>query len=660
MRSATLLAAITVLSGCSSESGPGPVPMPSTSSTVTCPPDTAASSPPLLGADCDPMVPTQCGFPFPSNAYLVDDPYRPTGKRVAFGRTTLPGYTPSTHLDPIWWRESDGFSPGSNILTHLPGATVTGLPTQDDIDRSLGPDSPTILLDTETGERVPHFAEIDQALVDEAAEDRAFILRPVVRLADARRYIVAIRNVVDGDGKVVPPSPVFEALRDGTESCEPSVGRRRALYADIFERLAKVGVKKKELQIAWDFSTASRENNTGRMIRMRDDALAKVGDEGPEYTIASVEENPSAHIRRRVHVMMKVPLYLNQPGPGGRMIVDAQGMPLQNGFAEYEVLVHIPHAATKGTPGALLQNGHGLLGYKTEGQDGYLAELADKWNYVAFAVDLIGMAHEDYPVIASSAASDVQGFMACIDRQHQGLLNSLLAMRMMRGRFATDPVTVIDGNPTIDPAQRFYRGDSQGGIFGTTYMAITTDVTRGLLGEPGAPYSLLLNRSVDFGPYFVLLRGAFRTGRNMQHVLGLLQMIWDRTEPNGYMPYLAGGTLPGTPEHQVLLHVAIGDHQVTPLGAHIIARAVGAKNLAPVNRSVWGIEEAAGPFMGSGMVEFEFGNKESPKTNVPPNDSFGPDPHDEVRKLAEAMDQTHEFFRTGVIKGFCSGKCDPK
>src|SRR5262249_37936033 len=158
--------------------------------------------------------------------------------------TTLPGYTPTSHLEPIWWKDSDGFSPGQNILTNLSGATATGLPTQDDIDRSLGKDSPTILIDADTGERVPHFAEIDRSFIDEEDEDRTFIIRPVVRLKDAPRYIVAIRNVVDGNGEVIPPPAVFKALRDGTESCEPSVGRRRALYADIFERLAKADVDK--------------------------------------------------------------------------------------------------------------------------------------------------------------------------------------------------------------------------------------------------------------------------------------------------------------------------------------------------------------------------------------------------------------------------------
>ena len=66
--------------------------------------------------------------------------------------------------------------------------------------------------------------------------------------------------------------------------------------------------------------------------------------------------------------------------------------------------------------------------------------------------------------------------------------------------------------------------------------------------------------------------------------------------------------LPGTPAHHVLIHTAIGDHQVTPLGAHLIARTIGAKNLKPVNREVFGIPDADGPFTdGSAIVEYVFG-----------------------------------------------------
>lgn len=615
---------------------------------------------PLLGSDCDPLTPTQCGYPFPSNVYLAADPGTPTGKRVAFGKTTLPTYNGGAHVDPAIWSDSDGFSPGQPALFHLPGATVTGFPTQDTIESSLGPDSLTVLIEAETGERVAHFSERDESLLTEEPEERALMIRPVVRLKDNTRYIVAVRRVVDASGKAVAPSPAFLALRDGGDSCDVSVTRRRELYKDIFARLDKAGVKKDDLQLAWDYSTASRENNTSRFLHMRDDALAIVGAKGPEYTITKVDDNPNPHIYKRITGMMKVPLYLDKPTPGGKLVLDDKGLPKQNGFAEYEFVVHVPNSALKGTPAGLLQNGHGLLGSKHEGENGYLATIADKWNYVAFSVDFIGMAGGDVSTVSNSIVEDIGAFKGAVDRQHQGLLNSLLVMRMMMGRFVDEPLLQLNGKSMIDPARRHYRGDSQGGIFGTSYMAVTTDVTRGILGEPGAPYSLLLNRSTDFGIFFTLLRSSYHTGRNIQLILGLVQMTWDRTEPNGYMPYINENMLPGTPQHQVLLDVAIGDFQVTPLGAHMIARSVKAKNLKPVNRTIWGIPDTDGPFMGSGLVEFGFGLPEAPKENLPPTGGDNDDPHDKVRILPEAIDQGEEFFRTGTIKAFCQGPCDPQ
>lgn len=614
---------------------------------------------PLLATDCDPLVPSHCGLPFPSNVYLAEDPTSQTGHRVAFGKTTLPISVASGYTKPATWADCDGFSPGTPILADLPGATVTGLPTQDTLPMSITTSSPTILLDAKTGALVPHFAELD---VSSAASDgdRAFIIRPVVRLSDATRYIVAIRNVVDASNKALDPSPVFKAIRDGEASDEPSVASRKALYDDIFAKLDKAGIPKDGLQLAWDFTTASRENNTRALLHMRDDALAKVGAEGPAYVIDSVEDNPNPQIAKRIHGHFTVPLYLDKPGPGGKLNLGPDGLPQQNGTADYEFLVHVPNSAITGTPRALLQNGHGLLGSKDEGQNGYLAKMADEKGYVAFGVDLIGMAEEDYDSVLTAITGDIGNFKQLIDRQHQGILNSLLAMRMMKTSFYKDPAVQFNGVSAIDPNEAYYRGDSQGGIFGITYMALTTDVTRGLLGEPGMPYSLLLNRSVDFEPFFDALKLSYPSALDIQIGLGLAQMIWDRTEPNGYAPYIVESNLPRTPSHQILIHAAIGDYQVTPLGAHILARAVQAKNLKPVNRSVFQITEADAPFTGSGLVEFSFGLPDAPITNTPPTGPEDDDPHDKVRVLDSAQEQTDVFLLTGMVEAFCSGACDPE
>lgn len=656
----TLVLTTLALAACGA---PEPLDIPGTTSTSsTSTEDTSAiDSGPLLEGDCDPIVPTRCGLPFPSNVYLVDDAKTATGKRVQFGPTTLPGLKNGAgpSVDPSAWADSDGFSPGQAPFTHMIGATITGFPTQDNIEFSLTENSPTVMLDVETGERVPHFAELDVSSgTDE--DTQALMLRPAVRLKDATRYVVAIRRVKDADGNYLEPSEAFRALRDGTPSADYSVRRRRALYDDIFGALEKAGIGREDLQIAWDYTTASRENNTKWLLHMRDDALATVGDEGPEYVIDTVEDNPNPFIKKRIYGRFTAPIYLDKPGPGGTLVFGDDGMPKQNGTGEYEFVVHLPNSVTGDTPGALLQNGHGLLGSKNEGRNGYLAELSDRHRYVSFSVDFVGMAEEDYDTVQAAIGGDIGAFKGLVGRQHQGVVNSLLAMRMMAGGFAKDPLMQDNGKPMIDSASRYYRGDSQGGIFGTTYMAVSTDVTRGLLGEPGMPYNLLLNRSVDFAPFFFLLKLVYGDNLDLQIVLGLVQMHWDRTEPMGYAPYITSNMLPGTPKHDVLLHVAIGDYQVTPLGAHLIARATGAKNLTPVNRSVWGIEEAPGPFSGSGMVEYDFNLPMAPTTNVPPGGPEDDDPHDKVRVLNASYDQTNDFLRQGIVKPYCDGPCNPE
>jgi len=626
------------------------------------------SMPPLVPvrwtADCDPIVPYVCGFPFPTSFYLKDDPTTPTKKRVNLKAGMLPLHS-GKETDPSTWNMLDGFSPTGNLMTVLPYATVTGLPGHETLDVSLTKDSPTLLIEAETGALVPHWAETDHSVDEQPPRfrdpqpQRTFFLRPAVRLKDNTRYIVAIRKVIDEAGKVIEPSPEFKNLRDGTPSKEASVEARRALYTDIFAKLQKAGIAKDNLQISWDFHTASREGITGAVVKMRDDALKAVGTDGPEYEIVSVEENPNKYIAKRMLVRMKnVPLFLDKMGVGGRLKYGSDGLPVQNGTGTYDVLVHIPNKAkTKALP--LLQNGHGLFGAKTEGQNGYLAQASDEFGYVSFSVDLAGMSGEDRPGVTDALIGDIGGFVKlAIERQHQGLINSLVAMRLMSGRFVKEAQIQFDGHSAIDPTQRFYRGDSQGGIFGATYMAITTDVTRGVLGEPGAPYSLLLNRSIDFNPFFFILGTSYTTMYDIQICLGLIQMWWDHTEPGGYIDAINDKLLPGTPKHEVLLSVAIGDHQVTPLGAHIIARAVKAKNVTPNNRKIWGIEEQAPPFTGSAIVEYDFGLPPAPVENLPM--TKGEDPHDEVRILNVAMSQEHEFFTTGTIKHFCDGKCDPK
>ncbi len=228
---------------------------------------TALSYPHL---DCDSLVPEFCGYPFPSNVYTVEDDTTVTGRKVAFGDEFL------QNNDSTPWDYSDGFSAGTPLLTYLPGATDDVFGGVTDLEQSLSATSPTLLLDAETGELVPHFAQIDvQALQEPGVrpDQVSTMLRPVVRLRDNARYIVAFRNVTNGDAAVIEPSAAFAALRDGTASEDESVEARRDLYEDIFAKIEAKGWSRDEIQIAWDFNTASDDNNTRWLLHMRDTAF---------------------------------------------------------------------------------------------------------------------------------------------------------------------------------------------------------------------------------------------------------------------------------------------------------------------------------------------------------------------------------------------------
>lgn len=604
-------------------------------------------------AGCDPLVPQRCGYPFPNDFWRTVDA---NGRGTLHLEPVLPKPVSGTPIDPRLFAGLDGFSTGEEAIAFFPNVSAAGLSNEDHIEETLHPSSRTLLVDADTGKLVPHFAELDEATFK--PDDKALIIRPAVRLLDGHRYVVGVRGLQSLDGTATEPSRAFRLYRDRIATTSAAFEARRPHMDSVLDTLERVGVARSDLILAWDYTTGSKESVTSDLLAMRDDALAFVGTDGPEYRITAIDKDPNPDLAMRLTGMMTVPLYLDKPGPGGAIVRDEAGRPRRNGTAEFEFIVLVPKTATSTNRAAILQNGHGLLGSKSEGANGYFAKMCNRFNYVGVAVDWVGMANEDKVIVTEAAASNVNVFRLAVDRQHQGILNSLLAMRMMKGRMTRDPNLVQDGVSIVDPTRSYYRGDSQGGIFGTTYMALSTDVTRGLVGEPGMAYSLMLDRSVDFAGFKFLLRGQFPNGLDARLIQAFVQMEWDRTEPNGYAPYLARDMLPNTPAHRLLLHVAIGDHQVTPLAAHLIARTVGAKNLAPTNRPVFGIPEAVGPLEGeSALVEFDFGLPPAPKQNLPMRE--GKDPHDDVRGLAESMDQTDEFFRTGKVRSFCDGSCDP-
>ena len=193
---------------------------------------------------------------------------------------------------------------------------------------------------------------------------------------------------------------------------------------------------------------------------------------------------------------------------------------------------------------------------------------------------------------------------------------------------------------------------------GSVILALSTDIERGALGVMGMPYSLLVFRSVDFDQFLTLIRLYYPDRRDNQLLLGMAQMPWDRVEPMGYAHHITENPLAGVNPKEVLMRSAIGDHQVTTLGAHILARTMGAPLLdsglqdAGIRDEIWGLTSVDSTESGSFYIELDFGHPGEPLCNVPPY-GICEDPHEYPRRREASRKQLDEFLQSGTGTNHC-------
>ena len=609
-----------------------------------------------------------CLLPFPSNWFTRTDPTTPTGRRVALNLASMPANTSAVHIDPTEWNRNDGFSPGSMILAQVPelSTAVTGAPPVNDIAASQAPDSPIVLLDTTTYERWPFFAELDSRVPD-GDPRQALIIHPSKNLTEGHRYIVALRNMKRADGSTIEAPDAFRAYRDNLRSNVPQVEQRRDAMRSVLRTLTRAGIPSSDLYLAWDFTVASTENLTGRMIAMRDDAFASLGGHAPSFTVTSTEDNtdPTGSWARTVKGTISVPNYLTGDGGPGTTLNNGtrpDGIPTRNGSMDVPYTCVLPRTPTTAVPTVLY--GHGLLGSQGEGE-GVGKRIGASLGTQVCAVDWYGMSEQDVGAVLH-ILGDLSTFRVLPDRIQQAMLNFLFLGRAAKAPdgFGTNPAFQNpDGTSRLAPTI-YYAGNSQGGIIGGALTAVAQDWQRSFLGVPGMNYSTLLNRSVDFDDFNPFFIGPYPDELTYQLNLSLIQMLWDRGENDGYASHLTSDPLPGTPAHQILIFAAFGDHQVTNVTTDVLARTAHIPLREPAladGRSTdvdpfWGIARIAAlpKPSGSGYVMWDFGTPAPPLTNQP--NRAGDDPHGKGRDDPNVLHMVSTFLSTGTIIDVCHGQ----
>jgi hypothetical protein len=619
---------------------------------------------PLLAEAGSESVTAGCLAPYPSDFHRVADAATATGFRVTLRGAARPRKPNGDDADVHDVFRVDGASLVPTIVAGLTGEIVhdglTGV--LDDPSTSARAESATVLLDVGTGRFVPHYVDV----VDRKESARTpIVLRPYAPLSPRTRYVVAIRGArlaaPEGGATALAPAPEgFRRLRDGKTSVDPSLAALATRYdAEVFGPLAAAGVPRADLQLAWDFTTGSREEPLADMLHVRELTQAWLASNDPAPRVVATAPG-SGKIATFVTVELTVPLFLERRDPGARLVHGPDGAVVQNGTTTVTMLVAIPTVVRDATtPGRALAYGHGFFGSTDELRGKAAAAIAEKTSSVIFGTDWWGLSKDDTGFVADAAAARPEHVADFADRVHQAMVNWMVAVAAVRGPLAKLPeFQRVTKEPLWDPSFVGYFGASLGHILGGTLVALV-DFPRVVLNVGGGAWTHIMPRSLNFGPFGLLLGTVFADPLLVQSYFAMLQRPLDRIDPVTFAPLVLASPLTPIPDRRVLVQTGLGDPAVPNVASFVHARALGLAQATPAPATIFGLPQVADADAPSSLTLFDFhvdttGYAEGKP--ISPNEV-----HEGVRVNPAALRQMEVFMKPGgVIIHACDGACDPE
>ena len=574
----------------------------------------------------------------------------------------------------------DGFSLIPTIVATLPSSVVKdGLPgILDDPNLSATANSATVIIDAETGAFIPHYTDKIDRGVD--AEHEPIVLRTFAPLAPKHRYVVALKGVrlapaegapADAAG-LAPPPEGFRRLRDGAVAKDPALATMKDRFdCEVFAVLERAGIVRKDLQLAWDFTTGSEEQPRADMLRVRDLTLEWLAANTPAVTITETKPGTDRIWRTVSGTITAAAL---PRSAGARRAPLPWGGRARRPERNDDVRVHDQRAD---------------LGARSlrAGARPRLRARVLRW-----ARRARGQRRKDDRGAARSRRArdrmvgDVEGRRRA--GQHDARRRSRPRRRLRRARAPGDGelarrdggvprpahegagadapgrgwqgVVVGPGGASnagqlvYDPSFIGYFGASQGHILGGTLAALNPDFSRVVLNVGGGGFTHIMPRSANFGPFSIVLDVTFKDELMVQAYIAMFQRPLNRIDPITYAPLVSAA-----PERRVLLQVGLGDAQVPNAGSYLHARALGVKLSMPSPANVFGLESVTAADGASALTLFDFGI--DTRAYATPSPLGENEVHEGVRVNAAALRQMDEFLRPGgTIIHPCDGPCDPE
>jgi hypothetical protein len=631
---------------------------------------------PEIPEGCNPLAYDQsCFFPFPSDFFLRTD--GDNGPQVVISGAARLFNDQGSQVDLLGLHPANGFGVAPIIAAYFPGEIDEEPLTTyaDDWAETTGPSSRTLLIDAETLTAVEHFAELDRS--EGTEERRVLFIRPMFRLENDRRYIVAIQGLEDIDGSEVFAPDGFARLRDGETAGIPALEQLVDHFAaDVFAPLEEFGVERDALTLAWDFTTRTEDDAKGDMFAIRDMAMEVIDAGDVPYSIdaietgeafATAEPEMSVYIETRVEGHLTVPRYVDNDEPGAMIFRGDDGRPTQNGTANVPFTILIPRQRPVETkplapPFRFIQFGHGFFGSRREIESDVMVQFAYNHGFVLGAVDWWGMEAPDQGPVVGSLSNDPSRTFVFTDRLHQGFVNALAFGRAAKTSLLTDGAFNVGGVTTWAPEDVYFYGISQGHILGGTYLALSSDIKRAILSVGGASFVLMMSRAQPFERFLTFIRFRNSDPIDVAQFIAMSATTLERIDPITYAPYVLGGEV----DRRVLMYSGNGDSSVPNVATHFHARALGLKLLTPTFREIEGLDTYG---LGdteadiSALLDVDFGIDTAPESisRIPDEATCV---HGAVRALDIVQAQISRFLRTDGAVIFpcgaeaCASSCD--
>lgn len=630
-----------------------------------------APAPLELPEGCNPLLAgADCFLPYPSDIYRVVDDTMPSGARIETAGAAKLLTASGASADIGDFLPMDGFSRTPTVVVGLgtPIADEGLVHIFDDPLASTKTDARTLILDAESGEAIPHLADLDPRAEDDGR--RALLLRPHVRLEEMHRYVVVLQGLIDSDGKTIVAPEGYRRLRDGVDvSGDPVLAPLATRYRrEIFPVLEAAGVATSQTQLVWDFTTGSDAHVMTDMLTMRALVLEELQRTPPQVRVFVTEERDDDEITWRiVSGEITGPNVMDgDGGPGSLLARDADGRVRLNGTVTFPFIAIVP-ASVRDRVGAaeVALFGHGFFGGAGEIESEASRRLLHETSAVGFAIDWAGMSSPDVGAVVRGVGEIVSESLRFGERVPQGMANWLsLSAAITRGAMVDardgsglQPFRLVDGRPAWSDDALDFIGISQGHILGTTMTALNPDVRNVVLQVGGAAFSHMMSRASPFRTYLALLDLSMEDSFEQQKLIATYQRGFDRFDPAQYGAFILEEDLPSGPpsrreEKRVLMQIGIGDDQVPNFASYTHARIVGLPLVTPSARDVPLLPSAAAPVEGSGLVVWDLGDDDSFYETAAPS-TTKTRAHEGIRRRPEAWRQIHRFFQDGVIENTC-------